>query len=259
MNIVALAPNIIEIYYASLGTICRFIESGHKAYIMIVEQERYTSTETRQVIQRQCKSLGIHETYFADGFDYSSVTQHNADLINSFIKGSDPSIIIMPFWQSLNHRRKILGKTSLIASRQSGTILMYEIDDNTDYMPTVFIPVSPAIASTKRQYLKDSATLLPRGDYSISHSSSLEGSKKGSMTSYSDAHNIMDMAVNINSNDVHSRDNAREQHHVRQMANKSENNSRHIVSPNSNENLISESKVELFLSHRMILVDDFGL
>jgi hypothetical protein len=253
MNIVALAPNIVEIYYASLGTICRFTESGHKAYIMIVEQEPYTSTETRQAIQRQCKSLGIHETYFADSFDYSSVTQNNADLINSFIKASDPSIIIMPFWKSLNHTRKILGKTSLIASRQSGTILMYEIDDNTDYIPTVFVPVSPAIASTKRQYLKDS--------YSISHSysSSLEGSKKGSMTSFPDAHSIMDMAVNINSNAVHSRDNAREQHHVRRMANKSENNSRHIASPNSNERLSSESNVELFMSHRMILVDDFRL
>jgi hypothetical protein len=181
---------------------------------MIVEQEPYTSTETRQAIQRQCKSLGIHETYFADSFDYSSVTQNNADLINSFIKASDPSIIIMPFSKSLNHTRKILGKTSLIASRQSGTILMYEIDDNTDYIPTVFVPVSPAIASTKRQYLKDS--------YSISHSysSSLEGSKKGSMTSFPDAHNIMDMAVNINSNGAHS---------------------------------------ELFMSHRMILVDDFRL
>ena len=129
---------------------------------------------------------------------------------------------------------------------------MYEIDDNTDYIPTVFIPVSPAIVSTKRQYLKDS--------YSISPPSHLEGSKKGSMTSYLDAHNIMDMAVNINSNDMHSRDNAREQHHhVRRTANKSENNSRYIVSPNSNENLISESNVELFMSHRMILVDDFGL
>jgi hypothetical protein len=252
MNIVALAPNIVEIYYASLGTICRFIESAHKAYIMIVEQQPYTSTETGQVIQRQCKSLGIHETYFVDGFDYSSVTQHNADLINSFIKVSDPSIIIIPFWQSHNYTRKILGKTSLIASRQRGTILMYEIDDNTDYIPTVFIPVSPAIVSTKRRYLKDS--------YSISPPSHLEGSKKGSMTSYLDAHNIMDMAVNINSNDMHSRDNAREQHHhVRRTANKSENNSRYIVSPNSNENLISESNVELFMSHRMILVDDFGL
>jgi hypothetical protein len=253
MNIVALAPNIVEIYYASLGTICRFTESGHKAYIMIVEQEPYTSTETRQAIQRQCKSLGIHETYFADSFDYSSVTQNNADLINSFIKASDPSIIIMPFWKSLNHTRKILGKTSLIASRQSGTILMYEIDDNTDYIPTVFVPVSPAIASTKRQYLKDS--------YSISHSysSSLEGSKKGSMTSFPDTPSIMDMAVNINSKGVHSMDNAREQHHVRRMANKSENNSRHIASPNSNERLSSESNVELFMSHRMILVDDFRL
>jgi hypothetical protein len=255
MNIVALAPNIVEIYYASLGTICRFIESGHKAYIMIVEQEPYTSTETRQAIQRQCKSLGIHETYFADSFDYSSITQHNADLINSFIKASDPSIIIMPFWKSLNHTRKILGKTSLIASRQSGTILMYEIDDNTDYIPTVFVPVSPAIASTKRQYLKDSYSI----SHSHSYSSSLEGSKKGSMPSFPDAHNIRDMAVNINSNDVHSRDNTREQHHVHQMANKSENNSRHTASSNSNERLSSESNVELFMSHRMILVDDFRL
>jgi hypothetical protein len=69
----------------------------------------------------------------------------------------------------------------------------------------------------------------------------------------------MDMAVNINSNDVHSSDNAREQHHVLRMANKSENNSGYIVPPNSNEDLISESNVELFMSHRMILVDDFGL
>jgi hypothetical protein len=225
--------------------------SGHKAYIVIVEQEPYTSTEARQVIQRQCKRLGIHETYFADGFDYSSVTQHNADLIKSFIKVSDPSIVIMPFWKSHNYTRKILGKTSLIASRQRGTILMYEIDDNIDYIPTIFIPVSPAIVSTKLQYQKNSC--------SISCSPSLEGSKKGSMTCYSDAHNTMDMAVNINSNDVHSSDNAREQHHVLLMANKSENNSGYIVSPNSNEDLISESNVELFMSHRMILVDDFGL
>src|SRR5918992_1454899 len=109
MNIVALATNIAEMYYASLGTISRFIESGHKAYVVIVEQEPYTSTEARQVIQKQCKRLGISEIYFADGFDYSSVTQYNADSIKSCIKVSNPSIIIMPFWQSPNYTRKILG------------------------------------------------------------------------------------------------------------------------------------------------------
>jgi hypothetical protein len=248
MNIVALAPNIAEIYCASLGTISRFIERGHKAYVVIVEQERYTSTEARQVIQRECKSLGIAETYFADGFDYSSVTQHNADLINSFIKVSNPSIIIMPSWQSPNYTRKILGKTSLIAGRQIGTIWMYEIDDSTDYIPTVFIPLSSAIVSTKRQYQEEPYSISP---------SSLEGSKKDSITPYSDDHNTM--RVSINPNDVHSRDNAREQHNVRQMANKSENNSRFIVPRNSSENLISEPNFEVFMSHRMILVDDFGL
>lgn len=258
----AIAPDIADIYCTSLGTLSRFVENMHKTFVLIVDQDHCTINEARQMIQRQCVRLGITETYFADGFDYSSVTQQNADLINSFIRVSKPSIIIMPFWRSPNHTRKILAKTSLIASRQIGTVLMYEVDNNSpEYTPAVIIPIPPGLVSIKQQYQEDFCHTLhpsPPPPSASSHSSSKRSKKEDPLTTHSDAHNSV--GVNINSNDLsHSNDNTKEQNMVGQNADKNENNREYGIPTNSRGNHISELNVEMFMSHRMILVDDFGL
>ena len=88
-------------------------------------------------------ATGITQTFIIDAFDYSAISQVNADAVNSHIKNVKPSLVIMPSWKSPNHLRKILARTSLIACRGIGTILMYELDaDNTSFNPNITFEAS---------------------------------------------------------------------------------------------------------------------
>ena len=87
-------------------------------------------------------ATGITQTFIIDAFDYSGISQVNADAVNSHIKNVKPSLVIMPSWKSPNHLRMILARTSLIACRGIGSILMYELDaDNTSFNPNITFEV----------------------------------------------------------------------------------------------------------------------
>jgi LmbE family N-acetylglucosaminyl deacetylase len=154
-SILLIVPDTFDLYQSCIGTIATFIERGYPSYVLIVARSNNSIAlqDKRLLIQKECKKIGISEVYFLDSFDYSCVTQINADLINSIIQVVNPSIVIVPFWQSVNHSRIILSKTALIACRGIGTILMYEIDrQNSDYCPSVFVPVSAKAALIKQRF-----------------------------------------------------------------------------------------------------------
>lgn len=97
-------------------------------------------------------AIGITQTFIIEKFDYSAITQVNADAVNSYIKNVKPSLVIMPSWKSPNHFRKILARTSLIACRGIGTILMYELDaNNTSFNPNVTFEASVECSLTLEQ------------------------------------------------------------------------------------------------------------
>jgi hypothetical protein len=68
---------------------------------------------------------GVHELFYVREFDYSSITQRNADSLLAYTKMVNPELVIMPFWKSENSRRRILARSALIACRGVGSILMY--------------------------------------------------------------------------------------------------------------------------------------
>jgi hypothetical protein len=76
-------------------------------------------------------AIGIKQTFLLEKFDYSAITQVNADSGNSYIKHVEPSLAIIPSWKSPNHMRRILARVSLIACRGIGTNLMCELDSTT--------------------------------------------------------------------------------------------------------------------------------
>jgi hypothetical protein len=80
--------------------------------------------------------------HFVDGFDYCAITQSNADKINAWIKKLGPKLVFIPHWKSTNPDELILGRTSLIACRGIGNILMYEPQDNNNFVPSVLFPKS---------------------------------------------------------------------------------------------------------------------
>jgi hypothetical protein len=66
----------------------------------------------------------------------------------------------MPFWKTSNQKRKILANTSLIACRGIGSILMYELERNTSFLPNVYFIVSADEYSIKASSLVEHGSMI---------------------------------------------------------------------------------------------------
>jgi hypothetical protein len=133
-----------DILYTCKNTITSLTTRGHKVYAIIASSDEPKSSSSAEIPNfSQMTAIGIKQTFSIEGFDYSAITQANADIINSYIKNVKPSIVIIPSWKSPNHKRKILARASLIACRGLGTILMYEVDaNNTSFTPNIIFEIS---------------------------------------------------------------------------------------------------------------------
>jgi hypothetical protein len=150
--VIGCAPS--EILSACHTTIASLAKEGHMIYAIIApsdESESLLSSSLPEIANvPELAATGITQTFIIDAFDYSAITQVNADAVNSHIKNVKPSLVIMPSWKSPNHLRKILARTSLIACRGIGTILMYELDaDNTNFNPNITFEASVTETAAK--------------------------------------------------------------------------------------------------------------
>jgi hypothetical protein len=137
-------------------TIASLAKEGHRIYAMVAPSGESESSSSSSLPEntnvQQLAAIGVTQTFLIDRFDYSAITQSNADAINSYIKRVKPSVVIMPSWKSLNHFRKILARTSLIACRGVGTILMYELDpNNTGFNPNIRFEASVELSLRQQQ------------------------------------------------------------------------------------------------------------
>jgi hypothetical protein len=150
--VIGCAPS--EIICACHLTISRLAKEGHSVYAIIAPSkasESSSSSSESQILPRLA-AIGITQAYLLQKFDYSAITQVNADAVNSYIKDIEPSLVIMPSWKSPNNMRRILARTSLIACRGIGTILMYELDaKNTSFNPHIIFEVSSESAAAPVQ------------------------------------------------------------------------------------------------------------
>lgn len=132
-------------------------KQGHKIYAIIAPFESSEASlslsSENATDQKLLAEIGIAQTFLLQTFDYSAITQANADAVNVHIKDIKPSLVIMPSWKSPNYMRRILSRVSLIACRGIGTILMYELDtaNNTNFFPSIIFEVSAEPTSMQRE------------------------------------------------------------------------------------------------------------
>jgi hypothetical protein len=153
-NIAVIGCDPSEILSACQLTITSLAKGGHTTYAIIAPSDESEFSSSSVLPENpnipQLAAIGITETFSIDRFDYSAITQANADGVNSHIKNVKPSLVIMPSWKSPNHKRKILARTSLIACRGIGTILMYELDaNNTSFNPNITFEASVTETAAK--------------------------------------------------------------------------------------------------------------
>jgi hypothetical protein len=147
MKVVVIGCDPSEIISACQLTLSRLAKEGHKVYAILAPlkaSELLSSCSSSEIVKdEKLATIGITRTFIIETFDYSAITQTNADAVNSYIKDIQPSVVIMPSWKSPNHMRRILARASLIACRGIGTILMYELDaKNTSFNPVITFEVS---------------------------------------------------------------------------------------------------------------------
>jgi hypothetical protein len=159
--VIGCAPS--DILSACQNTITSLAIGGHTVYAVIARSEESESASSSSPSPEiadisQLAAIGITHTFPIDRFDYSAITQANADAVNLIIKTVKPTLVIIPSWKSPNDKRKILARTSLIACRGIGTILMYELDpNNTNFNPTIAFDASVNPSLIKQQSTKDNS------------------------------------------------------------------------------------------------------
>lgn len=192
MKVVVIGCAPSEIISACRITITSLAKEGHMIYSIIapsIESER-SSLLPEIANVPQLAAIGITQTFLIDRFDYSAITQINADRLKSYIENIMPSLVIMPSWKSPNHIRKILARTSLIACRGIGTVLMYELDaNNTGFNPniTVEVPVERSLIQHRTNNTTETTTTTDQHEINniktFIHSSMLED-KRSKTSSY---------------------------------------------------------------------------
>jgi hypothetical protein len=163
MKVAVIGCTASEIIASCHVTISSLAKEGHKIYAIIAPLESSESSSSLSssseiaTDQKLLAEIGIAQTFLIQPFDYSAITQANADAVNVHIKDIKPSLVIIPSWKSLNYRRRILARVSLIACRGIGTILMYELDtaNNTDFVPSLIFETSKASNTGNSEVIKE--------------------------------------------------------------------------------------------------------
>lgn len=177
---------------------------GHKVSVVVARQQKDPSSESsaqmhsegkrkyleelysvleRGIVEEAAKALfsryGLQELFLVSDFDYSAITQKNADTLSTFRNKIEPDLVIIPFWKSADPRRRILARTALVACRGTGSVLMYGDEGaGSSFKPDVWFNESPNAelpSSTKElSSAQDLPELAPSGHQMTRNSDAFE-------------------------------------------------------------------------------------
>src|SRR5919112_4085086 len=110
MKVAVIGSTASEIISLCNVTISSLAKGGHKVYAIIapLELSKSSSLTSSSEQQNLLAEIGVKRTFLIETFDYSAITQANADAVNVCIKDINPSLVIMPSWKSPSYLRRIL-------------------------------------------------------------------------------------------------------------------------------------------------------
>ena len=128
MRIIAIAHDLMDLASSCFGTFARLARENNRIEILMVDEKHAWPDGVINGILAAAKWVGIEKVNFVYGFDFSGVTQANADSIRVHVAAFSPDIVFMPSWKSGNSKNQILANTALVSCRGIGSIMMYERD-----------------------------------------------------------------------------------------------------------------------------------
>lgn len=144
MKIIALGCNPLDLEISCFGTLSKYIKEGHEVHLIISSDELW-SKKALNAIKASSRIIGVSQIYFVKGFNHSSVTQDNVNKLRTHIDTLNPTIAIFPSIRTRDERRKVFAKSSLLACRGIGNIMMYDPQKNTNFHPSVYSILNGAL------------------------------------------------------------------------------------------------------------------
>jgi hypothetical protein len=140
------------------GTLSRYTRHGDEAYLLITSDAQPEDKDSEkwrlESVQRAAKHIGISTILFIEGFNHEEVSQHNVNLLRSFIEPIDPSVAFIPFRNAINPGQSVLGSSAFLACRGIANILLY-IDGNSKFKPTIFSNLSDSECAIKQKCIQE--------------------------------------------------------------------------------------------------------
>ena len=122
------------------GTLLKQIQKGHEVILLTIKKKN--SSRHISKINELFNDNKLGQIEFLKDLDLSTITQDNVKKIQIFIDKFKPDMVIMPFNKAKNNKRKILGSSSILACRKISNIMMYEIQENSLFTPSIFFNIS---------------------------------------------------------------------------------------------------------------------
>ena len=131
-----------DLEISCFGTLKKYIDNRHEVHLIIAKNRDNWTKTMISGIKESAKIVGISQVHLTKRFDYSAVTQDNVNVLRTIIEPINPTISIIPSLIAVNKMRMILAKSALLACREVRNILMYEIDKNESFLPSVYSIIS---------------------------------------------------------------------------------------------------------------------
>jgi hypothetical protein len=180
-TIVAIGTSPLDLIHSCFGVLSNFIVNKAKIHLIVLPDSgvrkgsfgpSFSSMASTTKIKDGAQLLQSCFSTFSTsddnnsitvqvmtGFNYSTITQNNVQLLRSYTETVDPALVFIPFIGSKNKNQKILASSSLLAARSVKSILMYELSNmknlSKDFVPNIFFALDKNCIHAKKSCIED--------------------------------------------------------------------------------------------------------
>ena len=138
MQITVIGFSLDEIVLSCGGMLVNTIKKGNNVNL-IIPNYKSISNEPHNTKELE-KKFGITINYL-DEFDFSLVTQNNVKSIQKILEKYATEKLVIPYNKSKKKENRILGSSSILAGRKIKNIMMYDLKNNSAFIPTIFYDI----------------------------------------------------------------------------------------------------------------------
>lgn len=164
MNILAIGAHPDDIEFGCGGTLIKYIQSGHSAYLFILTAGSFGGDpELRKGEQREsAKLMGAKELFFGDFKD--TELQDNRELIlkmEEVIHKVNPHTVFLNYFDDVHQDHRALAQAGVSATRYIKEVLFYEVPTTQHFEPDIFVDIQNVL-DKKLQLLKIHASQVDK-------------------------------------------------------------------------------------------------